>query len=342
MIGRAIRCGVALATVLAVLIPFGSNADGAHGARLSPAHAHKGLIPTSQVMNWFPEPEQGGLYAAVQQGIYKKHGLDLQIKQFNSTIGNCEQFVVTGRVDFCMDNADALLEARQAGLPVVGVMTIFQINPQGIMWHAEDKSVHGVAGISNHTFIYSIGAGYWDYLKNKYHYKNVREQKTDFTLRAFYANPRAIQQIYVTSEPYTAMSQGHKVKWALIADSGYNPYAQVMVTSESMIKNHPDVVRAYVAASIEGWKAYIANPEKVFRYLRTAPGAKSYPLTLGAMRFSFKQLKPLVLGGAAKTHGIGYTDPKGMATLKKQMMSVGIKLDKVDVSQAFTDAFMPK
>lgn len=332
---KAQRSFLALACLLLAIVPFGATARGA-----SLASRPAALTRVTQVMNWFPEPEHGGLYGAVQQGIYRKHGLDLKIVTFNPSLA-CDGMVAAGHVDFCMTNADSLLLSRQQGIPVVGVMTIFQVNPQGILWHAEDKSVHGVADISNHTMVYSFGAAYWSYLKSKYHYANVKEQNTDYTLRAFYANPKAVNQCYVTSEPYTAMSQGHKVKWALIASSGYNPYAQVMITRESMIQQHPDVVKAYVQASIEGWKAYFNNPEKVFAYLKTVPGAKSYPLTLAAMRFSFSQLKPLVLAGAAKAHGIGYTDPAGMARLQKQMEGVGLKLDKVDVSKAFTNQFLP-
>lgn len=296
------------------------------------------MMAATQVMNWFPEPEHGGQYAGIQFGLYRQRGLDLKIKQFNPQV-NCETLAATGRVDFCMDNADSVLEARQQGIPIVAVMTDFQVSPQGILWHAEDTSMHGVADLSNHTFVYSFGAGYWDFLRNKYHYTNVKTQNFDFTLRAFYANPKAVNQIYVTSEPYTAQTQGHNVKWGLIADSGYDPYAQVFVTSERMVREHPDVVCAFVQGSIAGWKVYFKQPEKVFSYIGTVPGAKSYPLSLGAMRFSFKELKPLVLGKDSM-HGVGYIDPARMTLLKRQMTSVGIKLDKVDVSKAFTDQFV--
>jgi len=321
---------VLLSALVVSLVPTA----GAHGAARRAT-----MMSATQVMNWFPEPEHGGQYAGIEFGIYKKLGLDLKIKQFNPQV-NCEALAATGRVDFCMDNADSVLEARQQGIPIVAVMADFQINPQGILWHAEDTSMHGVADLSNHTFVYSFGAGFWDFLQNRYHYTNVKTQNYDFTLRAFYANPRAVNQIYVTSEPYTAQSQGHKVKWGLIADSGYDPYAQVFVTSERMVQQHPDVVRAFVQGSVTGWKAYFQQPEKVFSYIRTVPGASSYPLSLGAMRFSFQQLKPLVLG-KDNMHGIGYIDPARMTLLKKQMTSVGIKLDKVDVSTAFTDQFVP-
>src|SRR5438132_1477904 len=105
--------------------------------------------------------------------------------------------------------------------------------PAGLAWHGADKTIKTLADLSNHTIIYSFGAGFWDYMKNKYHYKNIKEVNYDFTLRRFLATPNAVNQCYITSEPYTALHSGHRVKAALIASTGYNPYGDVMVTNES-------------------------------------------------------------------------------------------------------------
>lgn len=59
------------------------------------------------------------------------------------------------------------------------------------------------------------------------------------------------------------------------------------------------------------------------------------------MHFGFKQIKPLVTGDEAKTHGIGYIDLARMTLLKNQMTAVGLKLSNVDVSKSFTDQFLP-
>ncbi len=330
------RIGPVVACVFLAVATFGGAANVAGAGQ----HAAT-MLHATQVMNFFPQPELGGQYAAELFKTYHKYNLDVKLNSFNAKASNCEQLVVTGRVDFCMDDADQVLLARQQGIPVVAIMAIFQTNPIGWMWHAENKSMRTVADLSNNHLIYVFGAAYYDFLSRKYHYTKVKTQQYDFTLRAFLRDPKAVNQCYVSSEPYTARENGAKVKWALIAQSGYNPYSQMLLTSEKMIKEHPDVVRAYVQGSIDGWKSYFAQPEKVFDYLRVAPGATDYPLTRGAMRFGFAQIKPLVTAGGAATHGIGYIDPARMALLKKQMSGVGLKLDKVDVSKAFTDRFLP-
>ena len=300
------------------------------------------MTSVTQVMNWFPEPEHGGYYSGVMLGIYKKYGLNMKIVPYSFSI-NADAQVALGHITFGMTNADALFEDRAQGLPLVAVMATFQTNLQCFMWHAGDKTIKTLADLSNHTIIYTFGAAFWDYMKNKYHYKNIKEVNYDFTLRRFLATPNAVNQCYITSEPYTAIHSGHPVKAALIASTGYNPYGDVMVTNESEIKNHPDVVKAYVAASVAGWKAYYnhANTEKVNAYMRADPTSKNYPLTPDAMRYDQVHSMPLVIGGKAATHGIGYIDPARMVLLKKQLLSVGIKVAKVDPMSTFTDRFLP-
>jgi len=329
---RVSRVGAAVAALLLGVMPVYRGGQGVHAASAP--------LKATQMMNFFPQPELGGQYAGIEFGTYKKYNLDVTMATFNPKASNCEALVATGRVDFCLDDADGLLNARQQGIPAVAVMDIFQTNPLGWMWHAENKTMRSVADLSGNHLIYVFGSSYFDYLQKKYRYTNITTQNYDFTLRAFLHDPKAVNQCYISSEPFTAREQGARVAWGLVAASGYNPYSQLVITSEAMVKNHPDVVSAFVRGSVDGWKAYFQQPEKVFSYLRAAPGASSYPLTRAAMRFGFSQVKPLVAGGEAASKGIGYIDPARMTLLKTQMTSVGIKLDKVDVLQAFTDRFL--
>lgn len=331
--GRGLRLVLAVAIMAVAISPLTSRGAAAHAASMA---------SVTQVMNWFPEPEQGGYYTGVNMNIYKKYGLDMKIVPFSFQM-KADAQVALGHITFGMTNADALFEDRAQGLPLVAVMTTFQSNPQCFLWHANDKSIKSLADLSNHTVIYVFGSAFWDYMKNKYQYKNVKEVNYDFTLRDFLATPNGVNQGYITSEPYTAIHSGHAVKAALIASTGYDPYGDVMVTTESEIKNHPDVVKAYVAASVAAWKAYYnrKNTERINAALRADPTAKNFPLTADAMRYDVTHSEPLVTGGDAVTHGIGYINPARMVLLKKQLLSVGIKVAKVDPMVAFTDKFLP-
>ncbi len=328
-----------------VLVPLVSHGASARAAALPSA---------TQLMNWFPEPEHGGFYTAQAENLYQKYGANIKISPFSYAYKGLDAVkeVALGKLTFAMTNADDLYSARALGLPVVAVFATMQNDLQCFMWHANDMTIpvnskDPLAHLSNHTVIYSFGATFWSYMSAKYHYTNVKTLNYDFTLRNFAAMPNAVNQGYISEEPYTAEHNkpAIPVHAALIATTGYNPYYQVIVTSESEIKNHPDVVRAYVAATVAGWNMYYsskAETEKINAYMRNDPTAKSFPLTPAAMDYAVKASQPIVTGGDAKTHGIGYMSLARWTTLKQQLVSVGLKVGKVDPSAAFTDQFLPK
>jgi NitT/TauT family transport system substrate-binding protein len=311
---------------------------------LAPAYAQSRtaavLTHVPQMMNFFPEPEEGGEYAAVALGIYKKYGIDAPIMAFPSTAINAIPYVATGKVVFGMAGADEVLQARQRGIPIVTLFAIYQTTEFGMMWHAEDTSIKTLADLSNHTVIYVFGSPFWKYLQQKYHYRNVKEVNYDFTLRLFLANKKAVNQVSVTSEPYLAVKAGATVKAVSLASTGFNPYGNVVFTTEQELQQHPGVVHAFVKATLEGWRTYFKNPTPVNRYMQTAPGSKDYPLSLDAMKFDVDQSRPLVMGGDAARGGIGTMTMSRWVTLKQQLESVGIKLDKVDAGKAFTTQFL--
>jgi NitT/TauT family transport system substrate-binding protein len=326
-----------IASLALIAFVNGGVLPGAHAAHQRDSASY------AMIMNWFPEPEEGGMFDALREGLYQKAGINVTMAPFGYSVVS-EQYVVAGKAAFGMGQADEILQYRAKGAKLVAIMSSFQTNPQGIIWHAEDKTVHSLADLSNHTLVYSFGVGYEPYLVLKYHYKNFKTHANDFTSRYFALHSDAVNQCYVTSEPYLWAKQGLKIKYTLIASSGYNPYANLMFTTEDMIQKHPDVVRAFVKASVQGWDNYMKDPAPTNAYMLTVPGAKDYPETPANQMFSYNQMKRLglVAGGDAATHGIGYFSLARWQTLQKQMVSVGQKVGSVDVTKAFTNQYLPK
>ena len=68
----------------------------------------------------------------------------------------------------------------------------------------------------------------------------------------------AIQQGYLTSEPYLfEQITGQQPKVFLMADYGYPSYGAMILASNKMIIENPDIVQDFVDASIDGWVEYI-------------------------------------------------------------------------------------
>src|SRR3954451_3133893 len=71
-------------------------------------------------LNWVPEPEFGGFYAAREGGAYLRQGLDVEIMGGGAGVPVL-QMVATGRADFGTVGGDELVNARSRGADVVAI-----------------------------------------------------------------------------------------------------------------------------------------------------------------------------------------------------------------------------
>ncbi len=206
-------------------------------------------------LNWKPEPEFGGYYAA----DYRKHGLNVEILPGGAGTPTV-QMIGAGSAEFGIVGGDELLIARSRGNDVVALFATYQNNPLGIMAHASRDSLAGV--MKGGTLALQSGLPYARFLQKKYGFDKVKiVPSTGGDITAFLNNPNFAQQCFITSEPLTARRKGADVKVFPISDAGYNPSAEVMATSGDMLRRQPDTVKAMVAAVREGWRTYLDNPK---------------------------------------------------------------------------------
>jgi len=225
-------------------------------------------------LNWQPEPEFGGFYAAQQNGDFKKHGLDVNVVAGNGGTPTV-QMIGAGSTDFGIVSADELIVSRARGNPIVALLAVYQTCPQGIMVHAARgfKTLPDVFA-NNGTLAIDSGLPYSDFLKNKLGFDKlhiVPSPNGDVT--AFLSDPTFSQQCFITSEPLVAKKLKGDPQTFLIADAGYNPYTTVLATSDAYAKSHPDTVRAMTDACRDGWLAYLQDPAATNAFMHTLNSA---------------------------------------------------------------------
>jgi NitT/TauT family transport system substrate-binding protein len=296
---------------------------------------HRGLVKVTQVTNWFAEPEHGGQYAALMKGFYEEAGLDMTITPGGPQV-SATQIVSSGNAEFGMTQADSLLLAREQGIPIVAIAATFQKNPQGLIYHA-GQNIHDFPDLNGRTVYVAPGAGYWEYLKLKYHL-DVNEMAYNGSLANFINDPTSATQGYITSEPFSLKREGVETGILLHADSGYDPYANVLFTTEKMIEEKPELVRAFVEASVKGWDYYKDH------YAEVNPFIQQYnpDLPLDALEYGATAQMDFVYGGDAASGGVGIMTEERWRTLADQMLEIGMLKEDPDVSKAFTNAFLPK
>ncbi len=132
--------------------------------------------------------------------------------------------------------------------------------------------------------------------------------------------------------------QNVEVDSLLIADAGYSPYANILFTTEQYLKDHPDIVKAYVEATVKGFKYYENHYSDINKLIQ-----KENPdLPLENLDYAAGTMMPLVFGGDAASHGPGYMSKERWEELAKQMVGIGMLKTMPDVTGAFTTEFLPK
>ena len=214
----------------------------------------------TMALNWIPEPEFGGIYAAKEQGAFAKHELDVEISPGGAGVPTWQR-VAQEKVEFGVASADEVIIARSKGADVVAIFTTYQTNPQGIMVH-ESRGLKTIDEVfKSGTLALEVGLPYTKFLDKKYGSAGVKRIPYTGGIANFLADKNFAQQCFVFSEPLAAKKQGSDPKTFLIADSGYNPYTGVIVTSGKYLKEHPAQVAAMAESLREGWEQYQKDPK---------------------------------------------------------------------------------
>jgi NitT/TauT family transport system substrate-binding protein len=212
------------------------------------------------LLDWKPEPEFGGFYAAQKDGAFDRNGLDVDLKSAGEGAPTW-QLVAGGKTEFATTAADQVLIARDNGADVVAVFAVYQTSPQGVMAH-KARGFRSLRDVWTGDGTLAAENNAWlQYLRTTWGNPRVKLVGYSGGVGAFLSKPDYSQQCFVTSEPLVAAKQGGDPQTFLVAESGYNPYTTVVICRGEFAKSNPEAVRSMVSACREGWRSYLDNPK---------------------------------------------------------------------------------
>lgn len=299
----------------------------------TPAAAAQKTEVTLQ-LNWVPEPEFGGFYAAAHKGLYEQAGLKVNIVAGGAGVATWNM-VATGKVPFAIAGADDVIRARLQDASIVALYAVYQTNPQAIMAHAGS----GVSSLEEiftsgkiERVIMEPGLAYGRFVQKKYGFDKVEIVQYGGNLSLFLQDEDAAQQCFVFSEPVSAAEQGVEVKAFSVAESGFNPYQTVVITSQAYLDQNPAVVEAFVRATRAGWQAYLDDPEPTNEHMKTQQAT----MTMSAMKRAAELQTPYIVTDETRAHYLGYMSEERWRVLGEQLLSVGeIQQAPADVTTHF-------
>lgn len=283
------------------------------------------------VLNWKPEPQFGGFYAAQVEGIFKKKDLAIAIVPGGAGTPTV-QVVAAGNAEFGVVSADEVPISRDRGTDIVALFASYQTCPQSIIAHAEHKyrSIQDIFD-SNTTLSVQKGLPYYLFLEKKLGKPKAKVVPYLGGISNFINSPDFSQQGFTTSEPILLAKKNIKVANFPVADEGFNPYLTVLVARKEFIDKNPDLVKKVVEAVREGWRAYLNNPSKTNMFMHQLNPAMDEQ----TFQESAEAQKKLIETPETQAHGLGFMTFERWKTISEQLAAVGLIRKTPEVKDLF-------
>jgi NitT/TauT family transport system substrate-binding protein len=286
--------------------------------------------------DWRAEAEHGGFYQALATGEYAKRGLDVTIIQGGPGV-NVPQLLASGAVDLGMgSNSFIVMNLAQEKAPVKAVAAFMQKDPQVLIAHP-DAGIHSIADMKGHPILLADASvtAFWVWLKARYGFTDDQVRTYTFNNGPFIADKTAVQQGYLSSEPYTIEQAAHfKPEVFLLADEGFPSYAAVVLARDNLIATNPKAVRAFVEASQAGWKSYLYGDPKPGDALILKDNPEITPQVLAQARDKMRQY------GIVAPDGSGQMTDARWAAFFKVASDQGVYPKDMDYRAAYTLEFV--
>jgi NitT/TauT family transport system substrate-binding protein len=307
-------------------------------AALSPAAA---ATKITFVTDWKAQAEHGGFYQALAQGLYAKRGLDVKIVQGGPDV-NVPQLLAGGAADFGMgSNSFIAMNIVRQGLPLKAVMAVFQKDPQVLMSHPR-HDINSLADMKGKPVLVSPASmtAFWPWLKAKFGFTDSQIRKYTFNLAPFIVDANAIQEGYLTSEPFTVEQKaGWKPKVFLLADYGYPGYANMVLVPQKWIDTNPKAVQAFVNATRDGWLQYLNGDNRKANALIKKDNPEMTDAIIAQSVARMKQYN-LALSKDGQDFGLGSMTEKRWGIFYDTMVAEGIYPKGIDYKKAYDLQFI--
>ena len=293
------------------------------------------------MLDYFPNADHAGIYAAEAGGHFERAGLDLKIRQPADPAAPIKQ-VAAGRVDLAISYAPEVLRARDEGLAVTAVAAVVR-EPLTSIISLPSAKIRSPKDLEGKT----VGTAGIDYqsaylrtilLEAGVDPKTVKERNVGFGLSPALLTKRvdAILGGFWNYEGTDLRLRKREPQIIRVDDAGVPPYDElVLVANEDALERDGERIRAFVGALGRGTEELRDDPGEAIDGLLEA----NSELDPALQRKVVDVTLPLFLPKRGKP--FGYQDEQRWQAFAAWMRENRLITRIPDAGGAFTNEYLP-
>ena len=297
------------------------------------------------MLNWYPYGEHAPLYYGVEKGIFKKHGIDLDIKAGQGST-KTTQAVGQQQVDFGWADTPAVLSNIDKGVKVKSIGVYLQTTPSAVEVFA-DSGIKKPADLKGKTIAVSAGDAptvtFPLFLKAAgLQEDDVKQQNLDAAGKMAAVLSNKVDGLIGFAHdqgPTMAAKSGKKMRYLRYSDVGVNYYSNGLISSDAYLSKNPEIAKEMMAAVSESFEAAVKDPEAAAKSMDGKdPQIPAQPVVLD----QWKQTIKLLHTDATKGEKPGVNDPADWDATIKTLSDAGLIDGAGDASTYYDSQYQPK
>ena len=209
------------------------------------------------VLPWKHQFQFVGYYMAKELGLYEKAGLNVDIKEYDLKRDNAKD-VSSIKYEFGVGHSSVILDRLNKYQNIRILNAVHQSSPFVLLSlkRPDITSLKDVAGKKVMMSRYQVTTASINAMLSSEHLEidSYKVIDTSFNPQDLINRNADFMTSYISNEPFILSEKGLKYTIFDPKDYNYNFYSDMLFTSTHMIKNNPDVVKAFYNASMLGWK----------------------------------------------------------------------------------------
>jgi len=299
----------------------------------------KALDEVKIQLKWLHQAQFAGFYMAQEKGYYADENIKVTFLEGGMDVDIAEN-VISGKADLGVISPEDILINRSREAPLTALAAIYRRSAL-VFIARDDSGIVRPSDFIGKTIAVAGQGGIREFeiqlraLMKKMKIDILKIDIVPFNVNfaSLYSGEADITAVYYTGGLIKLRKKGIKLNLIWPGDYGINFYSDILVTTDKMISENPDLVKRFTRATLKGWQDAMEDYRQAvivtLKYVRDKDSE-----TQTAM---MEAMLPLVHTGEDR---IGWMKPAVWQEMYETLWEQGLLEKSFDVNQAYTMRFI--